>query len=151
MNETPLRALRLAIRLNAVAFVLFWTMAFVILVFGIDLGPVLTALIRWGAHGDAYAMMLCSLYVPWGVFLWKAADDPGSHAMFIDFTVVANAAHYTLMLFQAQLMPGQHAHLLGDVLWGWLGLLPLMVTWYPYRARLAKLDLKNRQVSEPAR
>jgi hypothetical protein len=129
-------ALSIAIRLNGLAFSLFWSGAFMVLLLGIDLGPRLTPLIRWGAHGDEYAMMLCSLYIPWGVFLWRAAAQPWRNKMLIDFTLVANAGHYGLMTLMALLMSGERQHLLGDVLLGWLGLLPLLLTWLPYRWRM---------------
>lgn len=133
-------ALCIAIRLNALAFSLFWSAAFMVLLLGVDLGPWLTPLIRWGAHGDEYAMMLCSLYIPWGVYLWRAATQPLRHKLLIDFTVVANAGHYGLMTLMAFVIPGAHTHLLGDVLLGWLGLLPLLLTWLPYRWRMRNAE-----------
>ncbi|MDQ6155143.1 hypothetical protein NMF55_09175, partial [Pseudomonas aeruginosa] len=87
--------------------------------------------------GQHYELMISTIYLVWGAFLWRAASQPFRHRLFIDFTVAANAAHFGLMFLQGLLMPGEHIHLAGDVLLGWASLLPLMLFWIPQRKRAA--------------
>ncbi len=105
-----------------------------------DAGRLLLRLVRWGDQqggGQHYELMISTIYLVWGAFLWRAASQPFRHRLFIDFTVAANAAHFGLMFLQGLLMPGEHIHLAGDVLLGWASLLPLMLFWIPQRKRAA--------------
>ncbi len=90
-----------------------------------DAGRLLLRLVRWGDQqggGQHYELMISTIYLVWGAFLWRAASQPFRHRLFIDFTVAADAAHFGLMLLQGLLMPGEHIHLAGDVLLGWASL-----------------------------
>ena len=105
-----------------------------------DAGRLLLRLVRWGDQqggGQHYELMISTIYLVWGAFLWRAASQPFRHRLFIDFTVAANAAHFGLMFLQGLLMPGEHIHLAGDVLLGWASLVPLMLFWIPQRKRAA--------------
>lgn len=42
--------------------------------------------------------MLTAIHIVWAIMLWRAADAPAKHALFIDFTIWANAAHGVVML-----------------------------------------------------
>ncbi|AIV66086.1 putative membrane protein [Burkholderia pseudomallei] len=140
--------LSLVIRLLGVSFVLFFGAAIVTILLGIDhratgdpIGLLVLRLVRWGGvhgGGEHYELMISTVYVVWGAFLWKAADAPFEHALFLDFTVVANVAHFGLMFVQGLTMPGEHLHLVGDVALGWLALALFAATWLPARGNTRK-------------
>ena len=137
--------LTLSIRLMAGGFLLFFGLALATLLLRLDqslldsdAGRLLLRLVRWGDQqggGQHYELMISTIYLVWGAFLWRAASQPFRHRLFIDFTVAANAAHFGLMFLQGLLMPGEHIHLAGDVLLGWASLVPLMLFWIPQRKR----------------
>ncbi|ATF32936.1 hypothetical protein CO709_05865 [Burkholderia thailandensis] len=140
--------LSLITRLLGVSFVLFFGTAIVTILLGIDhriasdpIGLLALRLVRWGgAHGggEHYELMISAVYVAWGVFLWEAASDPFEHKLFLDFTVVANAAQFGLMFVQGLVMPGERIHLVGDVALGWFALALFAATWIPARSKAAK-------------
>jgi hypothetical protein len=123
----------IALRVVAIGFVVFFGAGFLALIAGTSIPPALGGLVRWGQHGKAYELMICSIYVVWAGFLWCAAKAPVRNKMFLDFTILANAAHFGTMLVEGMVMPGEHHHLHGDVLLGWAALLPLAVLWPPVR------------------
>lgn len=141
--------LSLITRLLGVTFLLFFGTAIVTILLGIDhqiagssVGLLILRLVRWGGvHGGAehYELMISVIYVVWGVFLWRAADDPFKHTLFLDFTVAANVAHFGLMVVQGLMMPGEHIHLVGDVALGWFALVLFAATWIPARSKAARL------------
>lgn len=47
--------------------------------------------------------------------------------MFLNFTVTANVVHFTVMLAEAVFMSGEHLHLVGDVLVGWVSVISLTI------------------------
>lgn len=93
-------------------------------------------LVGWADPGDAEEQMISIVYIVWGIFLWKAAKDPLAHRLFLDFTLVANFAHFGLMAIQAVVIPGEHLHLVGDVLAGFVLLAVLAAAWVPARRQL---------------
>ncbi|WP_043177135.1 hypothetical protein, partial [Pseudomonas aeruginosa] len=115
--------LTLSIRLMAGGFLLFFGLALATLLLRLDqslldsdAGRLLLRLVRWGDQqggGQHYELMISTIYLVWGAFLWRAASQPFRHRLFIDFTVAANAAHFGLMFLQGLLMPGEHIHLAG--------------------------------------
>ncbi len=128
-----IKGLPFVIRFTAFGFAVFF---FVLALHSLDvanLGSEYLALVRWGSHGEAYELMICTIYLVWAIFLWRCADNPLQEKTFLDFTVVANVAHFGLMFFQSFYMEGEHQHLHGDVLLGWSGLLLLIVFWIPVR------------------
>ncbi|WP_322025421.1 DUF6632 domain-containing protein [Burkholderia sp. BCC1977] len=141
--------LSLITRVLGASFLLFFGAAIVTILLGIDhriagnpVGLLVLRLVRWGSvQGGAehYELMISVIYVVWGGFLWKAANDPFEHTLFLDFTVAANAAHFGLMLVQGVVMPGEHIHLAGDVALGWFLLALFAATWIPARRKAARL------------
>jgi hypothetical protein len=133
------------LRLLAVFFLLFFGGALAMVLSGLDqtllglsCGPAVLGLARWGNRGGGgqdYELMIAVIYLVWGAFLWRAAVEPLRHRLFIDFTVAANVGHFGLMLLQSLLLTGERMHLAGDVLLGWLCLIPVIVLWLPVRAR----------------
>lgn len=117
----------------ALSFV-FFTVSFIAAVLNQDIGHTLTMLIRWGHQPSrAYEMMICAIYMAWSPFLWVAAGHPREHRLFLDFTLVGNAAHFGTMAAMGLTMQHEHAHLYGDVLLGWAGLIAYAVTWLAAR------------------
>lgn len=52
-------------------------------------------------HGHSHVPpMLLLIYVVWGVFLLRAANNPAAHTSFLNFTAWANLAHGLLMIGQ---------------------------------------------------
>lgn len=133
------------IRLVSVSFLVFFGSAVFLILTHVDHlllesapGQLLMRLVRWGHQdggGEHYELMISVVYIVWGAFLWKAAANPLGNKLFLDFTVVANLAHFGLMFLQGVLMHGEHIHLLGDVLMGWVLVVALMVVWLPARAQ----------------
>lgn len=68
-------------------------------------------------HGGAspYLQMMIGLYATLGVFLLLAARAPEKHLSLIWFMVWSSVVHAGIMAVQALTIPGQFAHLYGDV------------------------------------
>jgi hypothetical protein len=115
------------LRTNAVLFVGFFGFAFIAVALDIPLGERLEELTQWGQQGRAYELMITSVYAVWGCYLWAAARSPQQHRLFLGFTVTANVVHFSVMLLEAVLMKGEHLHLVGDVLVGWVSVISLAV------------------------
>jgi hypothetical protein len=133
MNDT--RAVSTALRVVGVVFVVFFVAALFGSATKIAEPAWLYRLVGWGSVGDAEEQMISVIYIVWGVFLWLAAKDPFQHRMFINFTIAANVAHFGLMAVQSLLMQGEHAHLYGDVLAGFIVIAALAVPWFAARAK----------------
>lgn len=69
----------------------------------------------WDRVTDHVAPMLFAIYLVWAVYLWRAAQDPASHATFLDFTQWANLAHVAIMVPSALTDPMYHSKLLTDI------------------------------------
>ena len=69
----------------------------------------------WGEPGRHYLHMILVVYATLGVFLIRAARDPVRSRSLLLFAAWSSAAHGALMAGQALALPGQHAHLAGDV------------------------------------
>ena len=57
--------------------------------------------VRFGDQHAHVPPMLLLIYVVWGVFLLRAANDPEAYLSFLNFTMWANLAHGLLMVVQA--------------------------------------------------
>jgi uncharacterized protein DUF6632 len=134
-RSTAERLLPIFIRATAVIFVVFFTLAFIGSAAQVSTPEFVYRLVGWGSVGDAEEQMISIVYIVWGIFLWLAASDPLRHRLFLDFTIAANAAHFLLMGIQAIVMEGEHIHLVGDVLFGWLIVIALAAVWLPVRKR----------------
>ena len=62
-----------------------------------------------------YFMMIVGVYATLGVFLIRAARDPGAHRSLIWFTVWSSVVHAVIMAVQSVNDPMQMGHLYGDV------------------------------------
>lgn len=62
-----------------------------------------------------YFMMIVGVYATLGVFLIRAARNPGAHASLIWFTVWSSVVHAVIMAVQSVNDPMQMGHLYGDV------------------------------------
>ena len=74
----------------------------------------------WTWHQGApyesdYFMMIVGVYATLGVFLIRAARNPGAHRSLIWFTVWSSVVHAVIMAVQSVNDPMQMGHLYGDV------------------------------------
>jgi hypothetical protein len=127
--------LPLMIRVTAIGYLLFFVPNLLLAVtHHIDtLPPVLARLFDWGGSADATAVMLSTVYVVWAIFLFHSARDPVAHRLFLDFNLVANAAHFAAMLLMALTMPEEHRHATGVFVLGLISTIPLAACWLPVR------------------
>ena len=110
MNETvKMTWLRAFLRVLSVgflaAFIPWITLILLnspILAPGSDLAP----LLRFQPYNPYYESMLTVIHIVWAVMLWRAAENPAKHLLFIDFTVWANAAHGLVMIIATPLQKG---------------------------------------------
>lgn len=72
--------------------------------------------IRQGEYRWDYEIMLASIYLVWGLYLWKSAKSPQAYLPFISFTIWANIAHAIVMTLVGVFRPGDFSHLLTDSL-----------------------------------
>jgi hypothetical protein len=131
------RALTLVLRVTAVAFVVVFTLLFLASATRTDTPELLYRLFAWGHVGDAEEQMLAVVYIVWGACLWVAARAPERHRLFIDFTILANLAHATVMAVQSFTYRGEHAHLWGDVVILYVVMGVLAALWLPVRRQSA--------------
>jgi len=106
------------------------------------LPPLLGRLFDWGGRGDpAVAVMFCTVYVVWAIFLFRSARDPSANRLFLDFNLTANAAHFAVMLVMAVTMPDEHQHIAGVIALGVISTVPLAACWLPVRSsKSVRLD-----------
>jgi len=126
------------IRWNGALYLSFFGLGLVAILLSLTTGfgvePWLLARIRWGhGGGEAYEMMICVIYITWGIFLWRVAAAPTRHRTFIDFTLVANAVHFGTMFLESLFLHNEHPHLSGDVPLFSALLVLLAVAWIPVR------------------
>ena len=69
----------------------------------------------WHTGHSDYPMMIVGVYATLGVFLLRAARNPGEHLSLIWFTVWSSFVHAAIMAIQSFEAPENHGHLLGDV------------------------------------
>ncbi len=63
-----------------------------------------------------FETMIATIYIFWGIFLWKASREPEKHQSIIQFTIYANIFHGLLMFVQALIRTQETARLLGDTM-----------------------------------
>jgi hypothetical protein len=84
----------------------------------------------WEPRNIPTEIMIASLYLAMGVVMVFAARNPEKHKAFVDFLVIANILHASVMLVTAQKM----LQIVLDVLpIGAMGILPLV--FYPWGLR----------------
>ena len=69
-------------------------------------GGTLAPMLRFQPYNASYESMMAAIHLVWAVMLWRASYDPWKHALFIDFTIWANAAHGVVMLIATPLQKG---------------------------------------------
>ena len=69
-------------------------------------GGSLAPLLRFQPYNAHYESMMAGIHVVWAIMLWRASDDPAKHALFIDFTIWANAAHALVMFVATPMQKG---------------------------------------------
>lgn len=108
----------------------FFGIAFVVALSRAPVPKVLEVLLRWGPGGaEQYEEMISVIYIVWGYYLIKASKDPWDNRLFLDFSVYANIAHFSLMTAMAVFNKNDRIHLLGDVLVAWTVFIPFVYFW----------------------
>lgn len=97
------------------------------------LPPRLAGIFIWGAGGGPVAVMFSTVYIVWALFLFAAARAPLMNRLFLDYNLVANTAHFTMMLIMAATMRAEHHHLASVIALGMLTTVPLAACWLPVR------------------
>lgn len=69
----------------------------------------------WEPAQPAYLQMILGIYATLGVFLLRAAKDPGRHLSLIWFTIWSSLVHAGIMAWHAFTDAGEMGHMLGDV------------------------------------
>lgn len=69
----------------------------------------------WTPRQPEYEQMIVGIYATLGVFLIRAAKDPGANVSLIWFTIWSSLIHGGIMLMQALADKSERANLLGDV------------------------------------
>jgi hypothetical protein len=82
-----------------------------------------------------YVFMIAALYVAWAILMIRGANDPKANAALFDYGILANLLHGLLMIPQAFIYPGEHAHLWADIP-GLLALSAACWYWHPNRIAL---------------
>jgi hypothetical protein len=125
------------IRLTAVGYLLFFVPDLILAsthhINGLP--PPLARLVDWGEGSDPLAVMFCTVYVVWALFLFGSARAPLENRLFLDFNLAANSAHVGVMLIMAATMPDEHQHIGGVLAIGALSTVPLAACWLPVRRR----------------
>lgn len=110
MNEaTRMTWLRIVLRILSVGFfAAFIPWIALILLDAPVLAPGgrLAPLLRFQPYNASYESMLTAIHIAWAVTLWRASEDPAKHALFIDFTILASAAHGLVMLIATPFQKG---------------------------------------------
>lgn len=134
-----IKIFRLVTKAFAAALFVFFALAWIGSAVDVQLPDEIMRLIRWGTGSEvrAYEMMISTIYLVWAPFIWIASRRPSENRLFLDFTLIANAAHFGLMAVQGMVFTGEHHHLYGDVLLGWLGLLCFGAAWLSVRHTLS--------------
>jgi hypothetical protein len=61
-------------------------------------GGTFAPLLRFQPYNASYESMLAAIHLVWAVMQWRASNDAAQHALFIDFTMWANAGHGLVMI-----------------------------------------------------
>jgi uncharacterized protein DUF6632 len=110
VNDTlRMRWLRLCLRALAVGFLAAFVPWITLILLGAPIlapGGALAPLLRFQPYNAPYEVMIAAVHIVWAVMLWRAASRPEQHALFIDFTIWANAAHGLVMVIVTPLHKG---------------------------------------------
>jgi hypothetical protein len=110
MDETmKMTWLRILLRLLCVGFLAAFIPWITLILLNVPIlapGGSLAPLLRFQPYNAYYESMLTAIHLVWAVMLWRAAEDPARHLLFIDFTIWANAAHGLVMVIATPLQKG---------------------------------------------
>ena len=96
--------------------------------------------VRCGSEHLHVPPMLMIIYIVWGVFLLRAANNPPGYASFLSFTMWANLAHGLLMAAQAGSEIHQYwSKFLTDIPFVWI----LAVGIYVWRRQNTAVDVAD--------
>lgn len=101
--------LRLFLRVLSVGFLAaFIPWITLILLNGAPLAPggALAPLLRFQPYNAHYESMLAAIHIVWALMLWRSSGNPAQHTLFIDFTMLANAAHGLVMVIATSSQKG---------------------------------------------
>lgn len=130
MNKTMrMTWLRVVLRVLSIGFLtafIPWIVLILLDAPALAPGGSLAPILRFQPYNASYESMLTAIHIAWAVTLWRASEDPAKHTLFIDFTILATAAHGFVMLIATPIQKGL-------VMWAIEGL-PLLViagtVWY---------------------
>ena len=117
-EEVRLQRLTVAMKAISIIFIVGFLPVFVLAVLDSPIvaqGSLIASLFRWQPYNVAYFGMLVTIFIVWGIFLWKASRNPKEQRLFIDFTIWASLAHAVFMLVFAIYLEGELIHVVGDV------------------------------------
>jgi hypothetical protein len=110
MDETmKMTWLRIFLRLLCVGFLAAFIPWITLILLNVPIlapGGSLAPLLRFQPYNAYYESMLTAIHLVWAVMLWRAAEDPVKHLLFIDFTIWANAAHGLVMVIATPIQKG---------------------------------------------
>lgn len=69
-------------------------------------GGTLAPFLRFQPYNAYYESMLAAIHIVWAIILWRASGNVVQHALFIDFTIWANAAHGLVMIIATPIQKG---------------------------------------------
>lgn len=69
-------------------------------------GGTLAPFLRFQPYNAYYESMLAAIHIVWAIILWRASGNVAQHALFIDFTIWANAAHGLVMIIATPIQKG---------------------------------------------
>jgi hypothetical protein len=104
-NASREKALKLALRVIGVAFMLLLPLSYV--------WP--SGWVWHGGMGHYYLQMIAGIYIVLGIFLIIAANNPPAHRSLISFTIWSSLVHAAIMGVQALGDSHETGHLVGDV------------------------------------
>lgn len=110
MNEAVrVTRLRLVLRVLSVGFLAAFIPWITLILLDAPIlspGGRLAPLLRFQPYNAHYESMMAAIYVAWAIMLWRASRDPARHPLFIDFTILATAAHAIVMLIATPIAKG---------------------------------------------
>lgn len=104
-NAAKEKALKLALRIIGVAFMLLLPLTYV--------WP--SGWVWHGGSGFYYLQMIAGIYITLGIFLILAANNPAANRSLISFTIWSSLVHAAIMAVQALGDSHETGHLAGDV------------------------------------
>ena len=109
--EAKVRTRRLRIAMRVISLYSFVFIPWIILIAMnspfIAEGSFVAHIFRFEPFNKAYEAMIASIYIAWGIILWRASANPDKHLAFIDFTALANGFHGIVMIIVTTVYKGE--------------------------------------------